>query len=90
MYSHLGTIWIWKKIKQEDLKDENGNYWNISGDLVFIFSMFEMSGEQHFKFITDICYIYNENNPINEHKVDMNNVIMTSKKIRNKQEYKQL
>jgi glycosyltransferase involved in cell wall biosynthesis len=90
--SHIRTwkSWLWKKIKQDDLKDENGNYWNISGDLAFMFPMFEMSGEQHYKFINDICYIYNESNPINEHKVDINNVVTTSKKIRSMNSYSKL
>ena len=90
--SHLRTwkSWLWKKIKTEDLKDENGNYWNIAGDLSFMFPMFEMSGEEHYRFLPEINYIYNESNPINEHKVDINHVISTANKIRNKPEYKKL
>jgi len=90
--SHLRTwkSWLWKKIKEIDLRDENGNYWNVAGDLSFMFPMFEMSGEKHYRFLSDINYIYNESNPINDHKVNMSNVIHTVNKIRNKPEYKQL
>ena len=90
--SHLRTwkSWLWKKIKPEDLRDENNNYWNVAGDLSFMFPMFEMSGEKHYRFLSDINYIYNESNPINDHKVNMSNVIHTVNKIRNKPEYKQL
>ena len=90
--SHLRTwkSWLWKKIKHEDLRDENNNYWNVAGDLSFMFPMFEMSGEKHYRFLSDINYIYNESNPINEHKVNMSNVLHTLNKIRNKPEYKQL
>ena len=90
--SHLRTwkSWLWKKIKHEDLRDENNNYWNVAGDLSFMFPMFEMSGEKHYRFLSDINYIYNESNPINDHKVNMSNVIHTVNKIRNKPEYKQL
>lgn len=90
--SHIRTwkSWLWKKIKVDDLKDENGNYWNIAGDLAFMFPMFEMSGEKHYRFLNEICYIYNESNPINDHKVDIHNVINTSKKIRGLNTYKRL
>jgi glycosyltransferase involved in cell wall biosynthesis len=90
--SHLRTwkSWLWKKIKHEDLKDENNNYWNVAGDLSFMFPMFEMSGEEHYRFLSEINYIYNESNPINDHKVNMGNVINTVNKIRNKPEYKKL
>jgi hypothetical protein len=90
--SHLRTwkSWLWKKIKEEDLKDENGNYWDVAGDLAFMFPMFEMSGEEHYRFLPNINYIYNESNPINEHKVKMNNIIQTANKIRNKPEYGKL
>lgn len=90
--SHLRTwkSWLWKKIKPEDLRDENNNYWNVAGDLSFMFPMFEMSGEEHYRFLSEINYIYNESNPINDHKVNMSNVINTVNKIRNKPEYKKL
>jgi glycosyltransferase involved in cell wall biosynthesis len=90
--SHLRTwkSWLWKKINPADLKDENNNYWNVAGDLSFMFPMFEMSGEEHYRFLSEINYIYNESNPINDHKVNMSNVINTVNKIRNKPEYKQL
>lgn len=90
--SHMRTwkSWLWKKIKPEDLRDENNNYWNVAGDLSFMFPMFEMSGEEHYRFLSEINYIYNESNPINDHKVNMSNVINTVTKIRNKSEYKKL
>ena len=90
--SHLRTwkSWLWKKIKEVDLRDENGNYWNVAGDLAFMFPMFEMSGEEHYRFLPDINYIYNESNPINDHKVNMSNVINTVNKIRNKKQYTKL
>lgn len=90
--SHLRTwkSWLWKKIKQEDLKDENGQYWNVAGDLSFMFPMVEMSGVEHFKFIPKVLYIYNESNPINDHKVNMGKVISTVNIIRNKEKYNKL
>lgn len=90
--SHLRTwkSWLWKKIKEEDLRDEKNNYWSVAGDLAFMFPMFEMSGEEHYRFLPDINYIYNESNPINDHKVNMKNVVETVNKIRNKKPYNKL
>jgi glycosyltransferase involved in cell wall biosynthesis len=90
--SHLRTwkAWLWKKILPEDLKDENGKFWSVAGDLAFMFPMLEMSGEEHYRFLSDINYIYNESNPINDHKVNLNKVMTTVNKIRNKREYQKL
>jgi len=90
--SHLRTwkAWLWNKIDPRDLRDENNQYWNVSGDLAFMFPMFEMSGIEHFKFLNDVNYVYNESNPINEHKVYMNRVVNTTNKIRNKKPYSKI
>lgn len=90
--SHMRTwkSWLWKKINETDLKDENGEYWSVAGDLAFMFPMFEMSGEKHYRFLKEINYIYNESNPLNDHKVNINKVIGTVNKIRNKQEYSKI
>jgi glycosyltransferase involved in cell wall biosynthesis len=87
--SHIRTwkSFLWKKINQEDLKDENGKYWEVAGDLSFMFPMIEMCGIIHYKFMDDINYIYNENNPINDHKVNLNKVQKIVNQIRNKKPY---
>lgn len=87
--SHLRTwkSWLWKKIDENDLKDETGDYWSVAGDLAFMFPMLEMSGMEHFKFISEILYTYNESNPLNDHKVNMSNVNKTTILIRNKTPY---
>jgi glycosyltransferase involved in cell wall biosynthesis len=82
--------WLWKKIKEEDLKDSEGNYWSVAGDLSFMFPMFEMSGEKHYRHISTITYIYNENNPLNDHKVNMPKVNSTVNIIRNKTPYNKI
>jgi glycosyltransferase involved in cell wall biosynthesis len=90
--SHMRTwkSWLWKKIKEEDLKDGLGKYWSVAGDLSFMFPMLEMSGENHFIYIPDVLYIYNESNPLNDHKVNMGKVSSTVNIIRNKKPYNKL
>ncbi len=90
--SHIRTwrAFLWRAIKEEDLKDENGDYWQWSGDLCFMYPMLEMSGEEHYRFMTDINYVYNAENPINEHKVDISMVNDHASRIRAKQKYEKL
>ena len=67
--SHLRTwkAFLWRSIKQEDLKWE-GSYASAAGDIFFMLPMIEMAGEDHTLFIDDVNYVYNEGNPLNEHK----------------------
>jgi len=90
--SHIRTwrAFLWRKIKQEDLKDETGVYWKVTGDLSFMFPMLEMAGEERYYFMNEINYIYNEENPLNDHKVDLTLVNEIAIKIRNKQKYGKL
>jgi glycosyltransferase involved in cell wall biosynthesis len=90
--SHIRTwrAFLWRNIKEEDLRDENGNYWQWSGDLCFMYPMLEMSGSEHYRFMPEINYVYNGENPINEHKVDMTMVNDHAVKIRNKKPYEKL
>jgi glycosyltransferase involved in cell wall biosynthesis len=90
--SHLRTwrAWLWNRIDPQDLRDENGEYWSVAGDLAFMYPMFEMAGPDHFKFISDILYVYNESNPLNDHKVNMGKVMESVNKLRAKQPYERL
>ena len=90
--SHLRTwkAWLWKKIDEKDLRDGEGNYWSVAGDLAFMWPMIEMSGLEHFKFIDEVLYVYNESNPINDHKVDFSKVRNTHTLISNKTPYNKI
>jgi hypothetical protein len=90
--SHMRTwrAFLWRKIKVEDLKDDNGQYWQVAGDLAFLYPMLEMSGDEHYKFVETINYVYNEENPINDHKVYQPMVRTLFDKIRKKEKYNKL
>lgn len=68
--SHLRTFyaWLFKKIKTEDLLYE-GQFFKMTWDQAMMFPMCEMAGERQ-RFISDITYVYNIANPINDNKVD--------------------
>ena len=55
-----------------------------------MYPMLEMSGEEHYRFMTEINYVYNAENPINEHKVDMSMVNDHANRIRSKSPYSRL
>lgn len=68
--SHLRTCyaWLFKQIREADCKYD-GKFAQTAWDCTMQFPMLEMAAERA-KFISDILYIYNLNNPINDHKVD--------------------
>ena len=90
--SHVRTwrAFLWRAIEEDYLNDENGQYWKVAGDLAFMYPMIEMSGPEHYRFMTDINYVYNEENPLNDHKVNMSSVNEIVVKIRNREQYKRL
>lgn len=75
--SHLRTwkIFLWRAIKPEDLRDSEGNWWTTSCDLIFMYDMLELAGLEHYNFMSDIHYIYNDQSNLNEHKIYGTNVI---------------
>jgi len=52
-----------------------------------MFPMFEMSGEKHYRHISDITYIYNRLNPLNDFKVNQDTANSIDRIIRNKTPY---
>lgn len=87
-FSHLRTFkfLLWRQIKDEDLRDENGEYYRVTWDLAFMYPMLEMAGYR-FRFIDDITYVYNKANPINDHKLHRERQFRTETAIRSKPPY---
>jgi glycosyltransferase involved in cell wall biosynthesis len=69
--SHLRSFyaWLFKLIKVEDLISPYGTFYHMAWDQAIMFPMLEMSGFRA-KFISEVLYIYNAANPINDYKVD--------------------
>jgi glycosyltransferase involved in cell wall biosynthesis len=88
--SHLRTFRrsLWNKIDDNDLR-ENGEYFKVGWDLAFMFPMIEMAGS-HIRFIDKVLYIYNDQNPTNDFRVNADESIRIATYIRSKPSYKEL
>ena len=77
--SHLRTFkyGLWKKIKEEDFLDWNGEFYKTSIDKAFMYPMIEMAREKSL-FIPQPLYVYNFTNPLNVHKVRRDLQLQTS------------
>lgn len=69
--SHLRTfyVWLYKKIKLEDLLDSEGNFFVMTWDQAMMFPMLEMAAERH-EYFSEVTYIYNVANVLNDNKVN--------------------
>ncbi len=68
--SHLRTFYagLFKMINKEDLMHD-GEFFRMTQDMATMIPMIEMARD-HFKFIDKLLYVYNADNPINDHKVN--------------------
>jgi glycosyltransferase involved in cell wall biosynthesis/SAM-dependent methyltransferase len=85
--SHLRTFyaWLFKIIRKEDLSI-NGEFFKMTWDFAIMFPMMEMA-KHHQKYISDILYVYNMENPINDHKVNVKMQQDLDRHIRNMPRY---
>lgn len=69
-FTHLRTFkyFLWKKIDENDLKDECGNWLKYCYDRAILYPMLEMSSNNHIGHINDILYVYNDDNPLQVEK----------------------
>jgi glycosyltransferase involved in cell wall biosynthesis len=69
-FSHLRTwkSFLWKSIPQNYLKDSNGKYFKSAADVAYTFSLLELAGEENYRFLPKIYYVYNAQSPYNDHK----------------------
>lgn len=88
--SHLRTFytWLFKKINKDDLMLD-GNFYVMTWDFAIMFPMLEMAGPRS-RFLSDILYIYNLENPINDHKVNVQMQQNLDRLIRSKPRYEKL
>ncbi len=95
LFSHLRTYkyFLFKAIKDEDLRDKNGNYYTTSGDVVVALPLIEMAGERHRKSVDKAMYVYNNMSELNDMKICKNKQMKIYEEMKNKpiyEEYKKL
>lgn len=81
--SHLRTYkaWLFNLIKEKDCK-YFGEWTECTGDKFILYPMLEMAGKEHTKFVPDVRYIYNDQNPLNEHKTSLQKQISAEHYVR--------
>ena len=86
--SHLRTFRhdLWLSLYKNDLLDNNGKYFSVAWDLAIMFPILEMAGRRQ-EFIKDVLYVYNDENPISDHKIRRKQQILAAKEIRKKEKY---
>lgn len=89
--SHLRTFKaaLFKRIKQEDFYDPQGKWMDMAWDLSFYFPFVEMAGH-HGRYIDDILYVYNNENPIQDYKKDVKRQGSLDRWLRTKPKYAKL
>jgi glycosyltransferase involved in cell wall biosynthesis len=88
--SHLRTFyaWLFKKIDKQDLM-YNGKFYVMTYDLAIMFPMLEMAGNKS-KFISDVFYMYNRDNILNDNKISLQTQASLARYIRKQQKYQRL
>lgn len=68
--THLRSYrqFLWSSIRDEDLRDENNEYFKAAADVATMWPMLEMSTEKHYRFLPDVLYVYNNEHGHSEHK----------------------
>lgn len=89
--SHLRTFrkQLWDRIKDEDLRDTDGRYYQTAWDLAFMYPMIEMA-DSHCKFIPHTLYVYNDLNPICDGTIRGMEQLRTAERIKAKEEYERI
>jgi len=68
--SHLRTFRhkVWRRVRDEDLRDGNGKYYRTAWDLSFMWPMLEMAGYDRVRWMGEQLYVYNRETPHNDEK----------------------
>ena len=77
---------LWRCVDDNDLRDSEGNYWRVAGDLAIMFPMLEMAGDRQ-EAISDPIYFYRDNIGTNDHRIHCKEQVKTARIIRNLKPY---
>jgi len=83
---HLRT-WrasLWQCVTCNDLKDDQGEFFKVAGDLAFMLPMLKFAKQEHCKSITEFNYCYNDLNCSCNHFTKREEQIFNERAIRKK------
>ena len=80
---------MWDKIDKKDLKDADGNFYEMTYDQAIMLPLLEMAGPRC-KYIPEILHVYNKENPLNVDKTRTQEQVKTAQEIRSKSPYERL
>jgi len=86
--SHLRTFksHLWSSIRDEDLRDDRGNYFMTTCDLAMMFPMIEMSRERSL-FVPYVLHCYNRSNPQSDDRIHREEQLTAETVIRRRAPY---
>jgi alpha(1,3/1,4) fucosyltransferase len=89
--SHLRTFYagLYQRIRPIDLQDDAGRFFTTAGDVAQMWALHEMAGP-HGRFVDEVLYQYNRENPLNDDKLDRVGQVRTEVEIRGKARYGRL
>jgi glycosyltransferase involved in cell wall biosynthesis len=89
--SHLRTFKskLWYSIKDEDLRDEDGEYFKTGCDVATMIPMLEMAGDR-FTYIPNILYVYNRWNPLSDDVINAGDQERVNRLVRSRQRYNKI
>ncbi|MDA1194387.1 MAG: glycosyltransferase family A protein [Planctomycetota bacterium] len=90
--SHLRSFkrFLWDGIRDEDLRDDDGQYWQAAPDHAFMFPLLEMAGAERIRYLEEMLYVYNNSNPLSEHRSIPDAQLLAACKMRAKEPYARL
>lgn len=68
--SHLRSYrrFLWDALRDEDLRDDDGGYYRAAADAATMWPMLEMATAQHWRFLSEVLYVYNNNHGLSENR----------------------
>lgn len=91
-FSHPRTFRrkMFSRIKMKDLKDEAGNLYTSAQDVAIFLPILEMAGKDRIAYIPETLVTYNVDNPLNDHKIRLQDQVRCALSIYKKQRYLQI
>ena len=69
---------------------KTGEFFATTSDQAMVWPMLEMAGQNNFKVVKDVLYVYNRENPLSDDRAFRVDQLQTEAYIRNMQPYQKL